>query len=104
MRAETAEERSRAAEWAAVDLKSGMGWEVEGEVEKAPGPVTLAALPTMISPPEGEQRGVPGWEGKGEPSPMKLGKGRPGEDAVGGTAGDEGGGGAPEGGSKVERM
>ena len=49
MRAETAEDRSRAAEWAAVDLKSGMGWEVEVEVEVAPRPVTLPALPTVIS-------------------------------------------------------
>ena len=62
MRAETAEDKSWAAEWAAVDLKSGMGWEleVEVEVEKAPGPVTLAALPTMISTTEGEQMGVLG--------------------------------------------
>ena len=33
MRAETAEERRCAAEWAAMDLKSGMGWELEVEVE-----------------------------------------------------------------------
>ena len=62
MRAETAEDKRRAAEWAAIDLKSGIGWEleVEVEVEKAPGPVTLAALSTTKSPSEEEQMGVPG--------------------------------------------
>ena len=33
MQAETADERRNAAEWAAIDLKSGMGWELEVEVE-----------------------------------------------------------------------
>ena len=49
MRPETAEERNRAGEWAAVDLKSGMGWEVEVEVEQAKRPVTLPVWPTVIS-------------------------------------------------------
>ena len=45
MRAETADDKRCAAEWAAMDLKSGMGWEleVEVEVEGAEGPVKQAA-------------------------------------------------------------
>ena len=62
MRAETAEDKRRAAEWAAIDLKSGIGWEleVEVEVEKAPRPVMQAALSAIKSSPEGERMGVPG--------------------------------------------
>ena len=45
-----------------MDLKSGIGWEleVEVEVEKAPRPVMLAALSTTKSSSEGERMGVPG--------------------------------------------
>ena len=68
MRAETADDKRRAAEWAAMDLKSGIGWElaVEVEVERALRPVTQAALSTTRSSPEGERVGVPGREGRGE--------------------------------------
>ena len=106
MRAETAEDKRCAAEWAAKDLKSGIGWEleVEVEVEKAPGPVMLAALPTTESSPEGERMGVPGRESRGETPKVTLGTGRPGEEVGRGMAGEERGGGATEGGRKVERM
>ena len=62
MRAETAEDKRRAAEWAAIDLKSGIGWELEVEVkvEKAPGPVMQAASTTTKPSPEGERVGVAG--------------------------------------------
>ena len=94
MRAETADDKRCAAEWAAMDLKSGMGWEleVEVEVEMAKGPVKQAAWWTPETAPEGEQVGEPGWEG------------RPGQEEGGRTAGEKGGGGATEGGRKVERM
>ena len=106
MRAETAEDKQRAAEWAAIDLKSGIGWEleVEVEVEKAPGPVMQAVLPITKPPSEGEQRRVPGWDGKGETPSMTLGTGRPGVEVGGGAVEEDGGGGATEGGRKVERM
>ena len=55
MRAETADDKRCAAELAAMDLKSGMGWEleVEVEVERAKGPVEQAAWWTSEPSPEG---------------------------------------------------
>ena len=65
MRAETADDKRCAAEWAAVDLKSGMGWEleVEVEVERAKGPVKQAAWWTSEPSQEGGPTVEPGREG-----------------------------------------
>ncbi len=94
MRAETADERRCAAEWAAMDLKRGMGWEleVEVEVESGKGGGKQAAWRKPEVPQEGGLTVVQGRDW------------RAGAEEGGGAAGVEGGGGATVGGRKVERM
>ena len=96
MRAVKAEAKRRAAIWAALDRKSGMGW--LGEEEMASRPVMPVGMSSMRSSLGTLRLGVEGLEGREGP---QWGKGeRRGE----GSGAEEPGGGAPGEGRKVDRM
>ena len=89
-----------------MDLKSGIGWELEVEVEVGQDsrPVRPVAMSTKRSSPGRERLGVAGLEGSGEAPTEALGAMRSGEGARAGPREEERGGGTPGEGRKVERM
>ena len=89
-----------------MDLKSGIGWELEVvvEVEQASRPVRPVAMSTTRSSSGRERLGVTGLEGRGETPMEALGAMRTGEEARAGPVEEERGGGTPGEGRKVERM
>ena len=97
MRAQKAEAKRRAAIWAALDRKSGMGWLVDEEMASRPVmPVGMSSMRWSL----GTLRlGVDGLEG---PEGPQWGKGERWEESR--AEGDEPGGGAPGEGRKAERM
>ena len=95
MRAVKAEAKRRAAIWAALDRKSGMGWLVEEEM--ASRPVMPVGMSSMRSSLGTLRLGVEGLEG---PEGPQWGEGERWE----GSGAEEPGGGAPGEGRKVDRM
>ena len=97
MRAVKAEAKRRAAIWAALDRKSGMGWLVEEEMASRPVmPVGMSSMRLSLGTLRLGEEGLEGPEGP------TWAQGETGEGA--GAEGNGPGGGAPGEGRKVERM